>query len=43
MVDVTRRRIRVVLADDHSVVRNGLAAMINQQPDMEVIAEAGDG
>ena len=36
-------RIRVVLADDHPVVRDGLAAMVNQQSDMEVVAEAGDG
>lgn len=36
-------RIRVILADDHPVVRDGLAAMVNQQADMEVIAEAGDG
>lgn len=36
-------KIRVVLADDHPVVRDGLAAMINQQPDMAVVAEAGDG
>jgi two-component system NarL family response regulator len=36
-------KIRVVLADDHPVVRDGLAAMINQQPDMKVVAEAGDG
>ena len=35
--------IRVVLADDHPVVRDGLAAMINQQPDMKVVGEAGDG
>jgi DNA-binding NarL/FixJ family response regulator len=39
----TKNKIRVVLADDHPVVRDGLAAMINQQPDMEVVAEAGDG
>lgn len=43
MVDVARRRIRVVLADDHPVVRDGLAAMVNQQADMEVVGEAGDG
>jgi len=42
VVEVTRK-IRVVLADDHPVVRNGLAAMVDQQPDMEVVAEAGDG
>jgi two-component system, NarL family, response regulator len=39
----TARKIRVVLADDHPVVRNGLAAIVDQQTDMEVIAEAGDG
>jgi DNA-binding NarL/FixJ family response regulator len=39
----TTRKIRVVLADDHPVVRNGLAAMVDQQADMEVVAEAGDG
>jgi two-component system NarL family response regulator len=37
------RKIRVILADDHPVVRDGLAAMVNQQADMEVVAEAGDG
>lgn len=37
------RKIRVILADDHPVVRDGLAAIVNQQPDMEVVAEAGDG
>jgi two-component system, NarL family, response regulator len=36
-------KIRVILADDHPVVRDGLAAIVNQQPDMHVIAEAGDG
>jgi len=36
-------RIRVVLADDHPVVRDGLAAIVNQQDDMEVVGEAGDG
>src|SRR5438045_8796713 len=36
-------KIRVILADDHPVVRDGLAAMVNQQADMEVVAEAGDG
>src|ERR1700748_3655076 len=43
MVAVLKRKIRVILADDHPVVRDGLAAMVNQQPDMEVVAEAGDG
>src|SRR5438874_5419494 len=35
--------IRILIADDHPVVRDGLEAMINRQPDMEVIAEAPDG
>jgi two-component system NarL family response regulator len=38
-----QQKTRLVLADDHPVVRGGLAAMINQQADMEVVAEAGDG
>ena len=37
------RKISVILADDHPVVRDGLAAIVNQQPDMHVVAEAGDG
>jgi len=36
-------KIRVILADDHPVVRDGLAAIVNQQADMQVVAEAGDG
>jgi len=31
------------LADDHAVVRQGFRLILNQEPDMEVIAEAGDG
>lgn len=37
------RRIRVLIADDHAVVRSGLAAIINLEEDVEVIGEAGDG
>lgn len=36
-------KLRVVLADDHAVVRAGLRALIEAQPDMEVVGEAGDG
>jgi two-component system response regulator NreC len=36
-------RIRVMLADDHAAVREALAVLINSQPDMQVIAQAGNG
>jgi two-component system NarL family response regulator len=35
--------IRVLIADDHSIVRQGLAAIINRDPEMTVIAQAEDG
>jgi DNA-binding NarL/FixJ family response regulator len=35
--------IRVMIADDHAVVRAGIAAMIANQPDITVVAEASDG
>ena len=37
------RKIRVLVADDHQVVRVGLRAIIDAEPDMEVVAEAADG
>ena len=39
----TEKKIRILIADDHYVVRIGLAALVNTEPDMEVVAEAGDG
>jgi DNA-binding NarL/FixJ family response regulator len=35
--------IRVVIADDHGIVRSGLKMLIDRQHDMEVVAEAEDG
>jgi len=35
--------IKVILADDHTLVRDGLRALLEQEPDIEVIAEAMDG
>lgn len=35
--------LRVVLADDHKVVREGLKLLVNSQPDMEVVGEADNG
>lgn len=37
------RQIRIVLADDHAVLRAGLRALLNAEPDMIVVGEAGDG
>jgi two-component system NarL family response regulator len=34
---------RVLLVDDHALLRTGVANIINQEPDLRVIAEAGDG
>src|SRR3972149_4547797 len=36
-------RIRVLLADDHAVLRAGLRVLINGEPDMEVVGEASTG
>lgn len=35
--------IRIVLADDHEVVRSGIKLILEQDPEMEVVAEAADG
>jgi DNA-binding NarL/FixJ family response regulator len=35
--------IRILLAEDHAVVREGLVAILNREPDMSVIAEAENG
>jgi two-component system, NarL family, response regulator NreC len=36
-------RIRVLIADDHAVLRAGLKMLLNAQPDIEVVGEASDG
>ena len=36
-------KIRILIADDHFIVRMGLIALVNTEPDMEVIAEAAHG
>ena len=39
----TPLKTKVLLADDHAVVRSGLKMVLDSQPDIEVVAEAGDG
>ena len=36
-------RLRILLADDHTVVRQGLRKVLEERPEWEVVAEAGDG
>ena len=38
-----RTTTRVLLADDHTVVRRGLRFVLDAEPDLQVVAEAGDG
>jgi DNA-binding NarL/FixJ family response regulator len=40
---VTRLITRILLADDHALVRRGLRLILDAQPDLEVVAEANDG
>ncbi|GAB3714403.1 response regulator [Nocardiopsis nanhaiensis] len=40
---MTDRPLRILLVDDHPVVRHGLKAMFAERPDMDVVAEAADG
>lgn len=35
--------IRLVIADDHAIVREGLRRIVSSEPDMQVVGEAGDG
>jgi two-component system, NarL family, response regulator NreC len=35
--------IRILLADDHGIVRKGLRSLLERQPGMEIVGEAGDG
>jgi len=36
-------KIKILLVDDHKIVRDGLRALIDKYPDLEVVAEAADG
>jgi two-component system, NarL family, response regulator DevR len=37
------KKIRIVIVDDHALVRLGLTTLINDQPNMQVVGEAGNG
>ncbi|AQA11680.1 response regulator transcription factor [Streptomyces samsunensis] len=39
----TAAPIRILLADDHALVRRGVRLILDREPDLEVVAEAGDG
>lgn len=36
-------KIRILLADDHKMIRDGVRGLLQQEPDFEVVAEAADG
>ena len=38
----TLAQIRILLADDHTIIRSGLKLLLEQQPDFKVVAEAND-
>ncbi len=38
-----QNKIKILIVDDHSIVRKGLRALLASQPDMEVVGEAADG
>lgn len=40
---MTKRKIRVLLADDHALVRQGFRLILSAQPDIEIVGEAGNG
>ncbi len=39
----SKNRIRILIAEDHTVVRDGLVAIVKQECDLDVVAETGDG
>jgi len=41
--DTTTPPLRIILADDHTVMRAGLVALLSSEPTVEIVGEAGDG
>ena len=42
-MSVESQEIRLILADDHAVVRSGTRELLEQQPDLKIVGEASDG
>lgn len=42
-VPVAKKKIRILIADDHPIVRDGLRRLLSLEEDMDVVGEAGDG
>ena len=38
-----KKPIRILLADDHTIVRQGLARLLEEQPDLKIVGEAING
>jgi len=43
LIEATTRKIRVLVVDDHTMVRTGICSVVSLQKDMEVVGEATDG
>lgn len=43
MTDTITQTVRVLCVDDHPLVRKGIASILNNEPDMKLVAEAGNG
>lgn len=43
MIRMKKEKLRILLADDHQMLRDGLRLLIDAQPDMRVVGEAADG
>jgi DNA-binding NarL/FixJ family response regulator len=43
MTIMSEKKLRILLAEDHQTVREGIKLLVNSQSDMEVVGEAGDG
>ncbi len=40
---ISKSKIRLLLAEDHTILRQGMVRFLSQEPDMEIVGEASDG